>query len=114
MRTRSSGQARQWQGWPVPGMVGTAGAAAAVVSAGRLAGTQMSAAEGGGPQSMAGRAAGMVAGTTKNLAQAAAMDVGRKLSGTPGAHHGSAPWRMAADLGNKRRLLSDDMDKPRP
>lgn len=96
------------------GLVSTAGTAAAVVSAGRLAGTQMSAAEGGGPQSMAERATSLVAGTTKNLAQAAAMDVGRRLSGTPGAHHGSAPWRMAADLGNKRRLLSDDMNKPRP
>ena len=96
------------------GLVGAAGTAAAVVSAGRLAGTQMTAAEGGNPQSMGERTAALVGGTTKNLAQAAAMDVGRRLSGIPGAHHGSAPWRMAADLGNKRRLLSDDMNKPRP
>lgn len=96
------------------GMVGTAGALAAVVSAGRLAGTQMTAPEGAAPQSVAGRTASMIAGTAKNLAQSAAADVGRKLSGAPGSHHGSAPWRMSAEMGNKRRLLSDDMNKPKP
>jgi len=41
-------------------------------------------------------------------------DVGRRLSGQPGARHGIATWRMSADLGNRRRLLEEDRNKPKP
>jgi hypothetical protein len=41
-------------------------------------------------------------------------DLGRRLSGQPGARHGIATWRMSADLGNRRRLLEEDRNKPKP
>ncbi len=41
-------------------------------------------------------------------------DVGRRLTGDIGSRHGSATWRMGADMANQRRLLSDDAGKPSP
>lgn len=99
----------------VAALTAAAGAPVAGLRAGQLASAQLGASEAAGApaQSGAARAASLVGGTFKNLGAAAATDVGRRLSGA-GGRHGSAPWRMAADLGNKRRLLSDDMNKPRP
>lgn len=48
-----------------------------------------------------------------NMAAAPFHDVGRRLSGQS-AGHGSAPWRMAADMGNRARLLGADAQKPVP
>ena len=92
-----------------------AGAPAAAAQAARLASSQLGAQEAGGapPQSGVGRVASLIGGAGKNLASSAASDVGRRLSGT-GSTRGSAPWRMAADMGNQRRLLSDDKSAPRP
>ena len=60
------------------------------------------------------RAAALTGGTAKNLVMAPIRDVGRRLTGDIGSQHGSAPWRMAADLASQRRLLSDDQNKPAP
>ena len=62
-------------------------------------------------RSRLGHAAALAGGTLNSLVGAGASDVGRRLSGQ-GARHGSAPWRMAADLGNQARLLSDDAGAP--
>jgi len=99
----------------VAGLAAIAGTGAAAAQAGRLASEQLGASEAAGApaQSGAARAASLVGGTAKNLASAAASDVGRRLAGS-GSRHGSAPWRMADDLGNRRRLLADDMAAPRP
>ncbi len=99
----------------VAGLAAVAGTGAAAAQAGRLASEQLGAGEAAGApaQSGAARAASLVGGTAKNLASAAASDVGRRLAGS-GSRHGSAPWRMADDLGNRRRLLADDMAAPRP
>ena len=45
------------------------------------------------------------------MAKAAAADVGRKMAGQTNGR-GSAPWRMAADMAIKRRLLSEDAATP--
>lgn len=91
------------------------GAPAAAAQAARLASSQLDAKEAAGAPQQTGvaRAASLLGGTGKNLASAAASDVGRRLAGT-GSPRGSAPWRMAADMGNQRRLLADDMGAPRP
>lgn len=52
--------------------------------------------------------------TAKNLAAAPFLDLGRRLGGNPGARHGVATWRMSGDLANNRRLIRDDLDKPKP
>jgi hypothetical protein len=70
--------------------------------------------QGSAPQSRIGRAAALTGYTAKNLAGAPLADVGRRLSGNPGARHGIATWRMSADLANRRRLIRDDLDKPKP
>lgn len=93
-----------------------AGAPAVVGQAARLAGAQMSAAdsarpEGAPPRSGVSRAAGLLAGTAGNVGKGIASDVGRRLVGS-GSQHGSAPWRIGADLGNRRRLLNDDQKAP--
>jgi hypothetical protein len=64
-------------------------------------------------RSRLGRAAAMTGYTARNLASAPLADVGRRLSGQ-GSRHGLAPWRMSADLANRRRLLQDDRQKPAP
>jgi type IV secretion system protein TrbL len=89
------------------------GMAAAGVQAGRLASTQLAtrAASGTGPTSAAGRAAAMVGSTAKNMASAKLSDIGRGLSGTR-SNLGSAPWRQAAALGEQRRLLNEQSNKP--
>ncbi len=99
----------------VAGLAAVAGTGAAAAQAGRLASEQLGAGEAAGApaQSGAARAASLFGGTAKNLASAAASDVGRRLAGS-GSRHGLAPWRMADDLGNRRRLLADDMAAPRP
>jgi len=99
----------------VAGLAAVAGTGAAAAQAGRLASEQLGAGEAAGApaQSGAARAASLVGGTAKNLASAAASDVGRRLAGS-GSRHGLASWRMADDLGNRRRLLADDMAAPRP
>ena len=48
------------------------------------------------------------------MAMAPIRDIGRRLTGDIGARHGVATWRMGADLGNRRRLLNDDQNKPQP
>lgn len=95
--------------------VAAIGAGAAAMQAGRLASAQLaaSAAAGTAPQSAIARGASLVGGMGKNLASSATSDVGRRLSGT-GSPRGSAPWRAAADMGNQRRLLNDDLAAPRP
>jgi type IV secretion system protein TrbL len=100
------------------GMVGTGAMAG---NAFRLASAQVEAndakaAENGGeaPQrSSIARAAALTGGTAKNLAMAPIRDIGRRLTGDIGSQHGLAPWRMSADLANRRRLLADDANKPR-
>jgi type IV secretion system protein TrbL len=108
---------------------GVAGVAAGMVGAGamaansyRLASAQMNAADakaeasgGQAPErSRISRAAALTGGTAKNLAMAPVRDVGRRLAGDIGSRHGVATWRMSADLANRRRLLSDDANKPLP
>jgi type IV secretion system protein TrbL len=105
----------------VAGAAGTLGAGA--VGAGmmtsnayRLASAQLDqkADQGAAPQSRVGRAAAMTGYSAKNVADASLMDLGRRLSGNPGARHGIATWRMSTDLANRRRLIRDDLDKPKP
>jgi type IV secretion system protein TrbL len=101
---------------------GMVGAGAMASNAFRLASAEVGAsdakaAENGGetPQrSSIARAAALTGGTAKNLAMAPIRDVGRRLTGDIGSQHGLAPWRMSADLANRRRLLADDANKPRP
>ena len=66
------------------------------------------------PGSRIGRAAALTGYTAKNMLAAPFADLGRRLSGQPGARHGIATWRMSADLGNRRRLLEEDRNKPTP
>lgn len=94
------------------------GGATALNSASNLANTQLAASEasaapGSAPKAGFGRAASIAGSTLRNLGQAAAQDVGLRLTGQ-GGRHGSAPWRMAASMNQQRRLLSDDLNKPKP
>jgi len=66
------------------------------------------------PGSRIGRAAALTGYTAKNMLAAPFADLGRRLSGQPGARHGIATWRMSADLGNRRRLIEEDRNKPIP
>ena len=66
------------------------------------------------PGSRIGRAAALTGYTAKNMLAAPFADLGHRLSGQPGARHGIATWRMSADLGNRRRLLEEDRNKPTP
>jgi type IV secretion system protein TrbL len=95
---------------------GLAGGGAVAGNAYRLAAAQLDQKEdqGSAPQSSIGRAAAMTGYTAKNLVGAPLADVGRRLSGNPGARHGVATWRMSADLANRRRLIRDDLSKPNP
>jgi type IV secretion system protein TrbL len=95
---------------------GLAGSGAVAGNAFRLAAAQMGAKDDAGtaPASRIGRAAALTGYTAKNMLGAPLTDVGRRLSGQPGARHGIATWRMSADLGNRRRLLHEDRSKPKP
>jgi type IV secretion system protein TrbL len=95
---------------------GMAGGGAMAGNALRLASAQLDQKDdqGSAPQSRIGRAAALTGYTAKNLVGAPLADVGRRLSGNPGARHGLATWRMSADLGNRRRLIRDDLNKPKP
>lgn len=103
-----------------------AGAGAIMGQAVRLADAQTKAADaltsaatmgaGGAAPAERGRishAAAVTGRALGNVAMAPVNDLGRRLSGQ-GAPHGSAPWRMAADMGNKARLLKGDAAKPQP
>ncbi len=91
------------------------GTPVAAAQAARLAHTEISAKDekSGKGRGMASKAAGIAFGTIGNTAKAAASDVGRRLAGQSSGR-GSAPWRMAADLGNRRRLVDEDRNKPQP
>jgi len=95
---------------------GIAGGGAMAGNSFRLASAQLDQRDdqGSAPQSRIGRAAALTGYTAKNLVGAPLADVGRRLSGNPGAWHGLATWRMSADLGNRRRLIRDDLNKPKP
>jgi len=96
--------------------LGLAGSGAMAGNAYRLASAQLDQKDdqGSAPQSRIARAAALTGYTAKNLATAPLADVGRRLSGNPGARHGIATWRMNADLANQRRLIRDDLSKPKP
>jgi type IV secretion system protein TrbL len=95
---------------------GLAGSGAVAGNSFRLAAAQMNAKDDAGtaPASRIGRAAALTGYTAKNMLAAPLADVGRRLSGQPSARHGIATWRMSADLGNRRRLLQEDRNKPKP
>jgi type IV secretion system protein TrbL len=95
---------------------GLAGGGAMAGNSFRLASAQLDQRDdqGSAPQSRIGRTAALTGYTAKNLVGAPLADLGRRLSGNPGARHGLATWRMSADLGNRRRLIRDDLDKPKP
>ena len=95
---------------------GLVGGGAMARNAYLLASTQMDTKNDAGtaPGSRIGRAAALTGYTAKNMLAAPFADLGRRLSGQPGARHGIATWRMSADLGNRRRLLEEDRNKPTP
>ena len=102
---------------------GMMGAGVMAGQAFQLASAQMQAAdaksaEGNGGQaperSRIARAAALTGGTARNMVAAPARDIGRRLTGDIGSRHGIATSRMAADLANQRRLLTDDNSKPLP
>lgn len=94
---------------------GVAGVGVAAVQAGRLATSQMASmsAAGTAPSSRGGRAAAVAGMAVRNYGSAQVSDIGRRLSGS-GSHYGSATWRQAADLKNRRRLLDEEGDRPPP
>jgi type IV secretion system protein TrbL len=89
-----------------------AGAGAATGAGAALAGSQMAArvAAGTAPATAAGRAAATLGQTARNVASGMGADIGRRLSGQ-GGRFGSAPFRQAADLNERSRLLNE---KPAP
>jgi type IV secretion system protein TrbL len=95
---------------------GLVGGGAMARNAYLLASTQMDTKNDAGtaPGSRIGRAAALTGYTAKNMLAAPFADLGHRLSGQPGARHGIATWRMSADLGNRRRLLEEDRNKPTP
>jgi type IV secretion system protein TrbL len=95
---------------------GLVGGGAMARNAYLLASTQMDTKNDAGtaPGSRIGRAAALTGYTAKNMLAAPFADLGRRLSGQPGARLGIATWRMNADLGNRRRLLEEDRNKPTP
>lgn len=100
----------------VAAAAGLAGAGGAAVGAARLASTQLQAAQAAGsaPASRAGRLAAMTGYAARNIADAAASDLGRRFRGDIYAQHGSAPWRMQADLSQRHNLLKAELGKPKP
>lgn len=96
--------------------LGMAGGGAMAGNAYRLASAELDQKADGGtaPQSRVARAAALTGYTAKNLVGAPLADIGRRLSGNPGSRHGSPTWRMSADLANRRRLIRDDLAKPKP
>lgn len=78
----------------------TAGAGAAAVGGLRMAGRQMQSSieAGNASSSTAGRGATMARLAASNTAGALASDVGKRLSGSPGASHGYRGFRMAASM----------------
>jgi type IV secretion system protein TrbL len=100
----------------VAAAAGLAGAGGAAVGAARLASTQLQAAQAAGsaPASRAGRLAAMTGYAARNIADAATSDLGRRFRGDIYAQHGSAPWRMQADLSQRRDLLKAELSKPKP
>jgi len=96
--------------------IGVAGGGAMVGSAARLASTQIQAAQAAGsaPASAIGRAAAFAGHTARNIGSAAADDLGRRFRGDIYAQHGSSPWRMSADLGERESLLRAELGKPKP
>ncbi|GEJ56653.1 P-type conjugative transfer protein TrbL [Anaeromyxobacter diazotrophicus] len=58
-----------------------------------------------------GRMAGLMAG---NLGRAALADVGNRLGGRPGAHHGNAFGRMGLAMSDEAKLLENRNKKPAP
>jgi type IV secretion system protein TrbL len=96
--------------------IGMAGGGPMAANAYRLASAQLDQKEdqGSAPQSRIGRAAALTGYTAKNFVGAPFADLGRRLSGNPGARHGSSTWRMSGDLANRRRLIRDDLAKPKP
>ena len=92
-------------------LLGLGGGTASVLNAGRLASAQMKASD-NPPTSRLGRMAAMTGSTASNLGSAVLTDVGRRLSGQ--VHHGRSSWRMASDMGNRRRMLDEDNNRPTP
>jgi type IV secretion system protein TrbL len=92
-----------------------AGAGALTGSAAALAQSQMAArvAAGTAPSTSLGRAAVMLGGTARNAASGVGTDIGRRLSGQ-GTRFGSAPFRQAADLAERSRLLNEQNNAPPP
>jgi type IV secretory pathway TrbL component len=90
-----------------------AGAGALTGSAAALAQSQMAArvAAGTAPATSAGRAAAMLGNTARNAASGVGTDIGRRLSGQ-GTRFGSAPFRQAADLAERSRLLNEQKNAP--
>jgi len=86
-----------------------AGGSTAVGAASRLAITQQNANT--GPGSTSSRAAAIVGSTVSNLASAKATDIYRGLSGQR-SNLGQPSWRMAADLKERQRLLSENNNTP--
>jgi len=92
-------------------LLGLGGGTASVLNAGRLASAQMKASE-NPPTSRLGRMAAMTGSAASNLGSAVLTDVGRRLSGQ--VHHGRPSWRMASDMGNRRRMLDEEGNRPPP
>ena len=65
-------------------------------------------------RSRIGRAAALTGYTAKNMVACAARRCRAPAERQPGARHGLATWRMSADLANRRRLIRDDLNKPKP
>ena len=82
---------------------GVAGVAAGMVGAGPMAANsyRLASAQMGAADAKAAEANGGEAPQRSSIARAAALT-------------GGTTWRMSADLANQRRLLSDDMSKPKP
>jgi len=101
------------------GVASAAGSGFAAKGAFDLASAQLEARDAkAGPdaprRSAIGRSAALTGYAARNMGHAIAWDVGRRLSGQPGAKQGIMTWRMAADLGNRARLLREDQAKPLP
>jgi hypothetical protein len=55
----------------------------------------------------------MLGATARNAASGVGTDVGRRLSGQ-GTRFGSAPFRQAADLAERSRVLTEQTNAPSP
>jgi len=97
-------------------MAGGASAGLAARGAYQLAKAQVASttAAGSAPPSgmgRVGRMAGLMAG---NLGRAALADVGNRLGGRPGAHHGNALGRMGLAMSDEAKLVENRNRKPAP